>query len=129
MPPKFELGQVIVKEDASFALVASGQDADFFLAKHAAGDWGEEGSALNEQGLREGSMVFSRYRTLRGQELLVITFLDCKETYLFCPPPVINSCPWWTWNTGGFRQTERSARGTDPCRERPNVGNATVGFA
>jgi hypothetical protein len=93
MPPQFELGKIIVREDAGFALVASGQDAAFFLAKHAAGDWGEEGPALNEQGLREGSMVFSRYWTLRGHELLVLTFLACQETYLFCPPPLIDYTP------------------------------------
>jgi hypothetical protein len=93
MPPKFELGKIIVKEDAGLALVRAGQDADCFLTKHAAGDWGEENPALNEQGLREGSMVFSRYRTLRGQELLVITFLNRKETYLFCPAPVIDYMP------------------------------------
>ena len=93
MPPKFELGKIIVKEDAGVALVRSGQDADCFLTKHAAGDWGEESRALNDQGLREGSMVFSRYRTSRGQELLVLTFLGRRETYLFCPPPPIQCDP------------------------------------
>jgi hypothetical protein len=95
MSAKFELGKVIVKEDAGQALVHAGQDAEFFLAKHAAGDSGEEDATRNEQGLREGSMVFSRYRTLRGQELLVVTFLARRETYLFCPPPPVAVQPLW----------------------------------
>ena len=94
MLPKFDLGRVIVKEDAAFVLARAGQDAEFFLAKHAAGDWGEEDAAENEQGLREGSLLWSSYRTLRGQQLLVITFLDRKETVLFCPPSsVVNYIP------------------------------------
>jgi hypothetical protein len=40
MPPKFELGKVTIKDDAAFALARAGQDADFFLAKHEAGDLG-----------------------------------------------------------------------------------------
>ena len=85
MPPKFELGAVIVKDDAAFVLTRAGQDADFFLAKHAAGDWGEENAAANEEGLREGSLLWSSYRTLRGQPLVVITFLERRETILFGP--------------------------------------------
>jgi hypothetical protein len=89
MSPKFELGKVIIKEDAAFVLARAGQDADFFLAKHAAGDWGEENAGQNEEGLREGSMLMSTSRTLRGQTLLVVTFLTRRETYLFCPPPPV----------------------------------------
>jgi hypothetical protein len=59
------------------------------LAKHAARDWGEEDPARNEQAMRDGHMLLSRYRTLRGQALLVLTFPDRKETYLFCPPPPV----------------------------------------
>ena len=94
MPPKFELGKIILKEDAAFVLARAGQDADFFLAKHASGDWGEEDAAGNEQGLREGSLLWSSYRTLWGQPLLVITFLEQRETVLFCPPnTVVNYIP------------------------------------
>ena len=94
MPPKFDLGRIVVKEDAAFVLARAGQDADFFLAKHAAGDWGEEDAVQNEHGLREGSLLWSSYRTLRGQPLVVITFLDRRETVLFCPPSsVVNYIP------------------------------------
>ena len=94
MLPKFELGTLIVKDDAAFVLARAGQDAEFFLAKHAAGDWGEEDAVQNEHGLREGSLLWSSYRTLRGQPLVVITFLDREETVLFCPPnSVVNHIP------------------------------------
>jgi hypothetical protein len=56
MAAKFELGKVIVKEDTGTVLARAGQDADFFLAKHAAGDWGEEDATRNERGLWESSM-------------------------------------------------------------------------
>jgi hypothetical protein len=95
MPPKFELGKVIVKDDAALALARAGQDAAFFLAKHASGDWGEGNAAQNEQALREGHMLLSRYRTLRGRELLIVTFPHRKETYLFCPPPPVVVQPLW----------------------------------
>ena len=40
MPAKFELGKVTIKDDAALVLARAGQDADFFVAKHAAEDWG-----------------------------------------------------------------------------------------
>jgi hypothetical protein len=89
MSVNFELGKVIIKEDAAFVLARAGQDTDFVLAKHLAGDWGDGNAVQNEQALREGSMLWSTYRTLRGQELLVVTFLGRQETYLFCPPPPV----------------------------------------
>jgi hypothetical protein len=92
MPPKFDLGKVIVKDDAALVLARAGQDADFFLAKHAAGDWGEENAAQNEQALQDGQMVLSRYRTLWGQELLVFTTSDRQQIYLFCPPSPVVHC-------------------------------------
>ena len=39
--PKFNLGQVVATPDALDALNESGQSPDFFLARHAKGDWGE----------------------------------------------------------------------------------------
>jgi hypothetical protein len=86
MQPRFPLGKVTVKDEAALALMLAGQDASFFLDKHAAGDWGDGNPAHNEQGLREGSMILSQYHTLRGHEVLVITFLDRGETFLCCPP-------------------------------------------
>jgi hypothetical protein len=86
MPPRFNLGKVTIKEEAALALALSGQDASFFLEKHASGDWGEGNPEQNETGIREGSMIWSKYRTLRGHEILAVTFPERQETYLFCPP-------------------------------------------
>jgi hypothetical protein len=93
MNQKFPLGRITIKEEAAYALSIAGQDASFFLAKHASGDDGEDDHGQNEQGLREGSMVLSRYRTLRGREILVFTSLGKAETFVFCPPPTINHIP------------------------------------
>src|SRR5262245_59290688 len=86
MPPRFDLGKVTIKEEAALALALSGHDASFFLDKHASGDWGGGDPEHNEKGLREGSMIWSKYRTLRGHEILAVTFPKRQETYLFCPP-------------------------------------------
>jgi hypothetical protein len=93
MNAKFDLGRITVKDDAAYFLALAGQDATFFIEKHAAGDWGEEDAAGNEQGLREGSMVLSRYRTLWGHPILVFTSLGKAETFLFCPPTLVNHVP------------------------------------
>jgi len=73
---KFSLGQIAATPGALEALEESGQTPDFFLARHAAGDWGEvdmEDWALNDQALVDGSRILSAYRTLKGKKLWVIT--------------------------------------------------------
>jgi hypothetical protein len=84
--PKFELGKVVVKLDAANALSRAGQDAEFFLEKHVAGDRGDVDCAINERGLREGTYVRSVYKTLRGADLRVITFFARNTTYLDSTP-------------------------------------------
>src|SRR6516165_8905621 len=42
MKAKFDLGKITVKEEAAFALALSGQEAAFFLDKHASGDCGDD---------------------------------------------------------------------------------------
>ena len=84
MQPKLELGKVTTTPEALFALTAAGQDADFFLQKHASGDWGICDPATQERALRERSVVFSRYRTLWGKEIVVRTCLATEATSLYC---------------------------------------------
>jgi hypothetical protein len=84
LQPKFNLGNVTVSTEALCALLVSGQDADFFLQKHACGDCGFGDPATQERGLEEGSMVFSRYRTLWGKEIVVRTMLKTGETSVYC---------------------------------------------
>ena len=38
---KFPLGQIVATPGALEAIAQAGQTPDFFLAKHASGDWGE----------------------------------------------------------------------------------------
>ncbi len=39
--PKFNLGQILATPGALEALQESGQNVQFFLARHVRGDWGE----------------------------------------------------------------------------------------
>jgi hypothetical protein len=89
MNAKFDLGKIVVKEDAAYALRVSGLDAAFFLEKHSSGDSGENDREQNERARQQGSMILSKYHTLRGHEILVATFPSRAETYLFCPPETI----------------------------------------
>lgn len=74
--PKFSLGQILATPGALDALQESGQNVQFFLARHVRGDWGEvcqEDKELNDQALVDGSRLLSAYRTLRGSRIWVIT--------------------------------------------------------
>lgn len=73
---KFSLGGLVATPGAIEAMEESGQEAGFFLARHAAGDWGEvcpEDGELNNQSVVDGSRILSAYRTLKGVKIWVIT--------------------------------------------------------
>ena len=73
---KFSLGQIVATPGALEALEQSGQTADFFLAKHASGDWGEVSNGdkkLNDEALVSGERLLSAYRTLRNERIWVLT--------------------------------------------------------
>jgi hypothetical protein len=73
---RFDLGHIVATPGALKALEASGQTPDFFLAKHAGGDWGgvcPDDARLNDAAVKDGSRIFSAYRTLKGTKLWVIT--------------------------------------------------------
>jgi hypothetical protein len=85
---KFPLGQLAATPGALEALEESGQTPDFFLARHAAGDWGDvdEGDwQLNDEALKDGSRIVSAYRTLKGKKLWVITEADRSSTVVLLP--------------------------------------------
>jgi hypothetical protein len=82
LEPKFDLGKVTVQKEAAYALSLAGQDADFFLGKHASGDCGEEDPAMSDP----KKMLVSKYHTLKNHELYVVTFPEKGETMVFCPP-------------------------------------------
>lgn len=73
---KFLLGQIVATPGALEAIANAQQTPDFFLAKHASGDWGEvcdEDKRLNDEALVDGGRLLSAYRTLRGTKLWVLT--------------------------------------------------------
>ena len=85
---KFPLGRLAATPGALEALAASGQTAEFFLARHASGDYGdvnEEDRQSNDEALIHGDRVLSAYRTLRGVKLWVITEADRSSTVLLLP--------------------------------------------
>jgi len=85
---KFPLGQVVATPGALEALEQSGQTPDFFLAKHASGDWGEVSKGdkkLNDEALVDGGRLLSAYRTLRNERIWVITEADRSSTCLLKP--------------------------------------------
>jgi hypothetical protein len=73
---KFSLGQIVATPGALQALSEAGQTPEFFLAQHAAGNWGNveaEDRQANERALVDGSRLLSAYRTLKNKKLWVIT--------------------------------------------------------
>ena len=73
---KFPLGQLAATPGALEAMEASGQSAEFFLARHASGDYGEvndEDRQLNDEALIHGDRILSAYRTLKGVKLWIVT--------------------------------------------------------
>jgi hypothetical protein len=73
---KFHRGKVLATPGALRALEESGQEASFFLDRHAIGDWGEidqEDAQLNDEALKDGSRIISAYFTLKGVRVWIIT--------------------------------------------------------
>jgi len=73
---KFQLGKIVATPAALAAIENAGQTPAFFLAKHAAGDWGEVDAgdaALNDQALINGERLLSAYKTLKGERIWIIT--------------------------------------------------------
>lgn len=71
----FSLGRLVITPGALRVLTASGESPAYFLGRHASGDWGdccEEDAELNDLALRDGSRIFSVYRSA-GQKVYVIT--------------------------------------------------------
>ena len=88
MSPKFELGKIVQTPGALEALERSGQDASFFLEKHAGGDWGDvaaDDQAENERALLAGGRLVSLFMTLRGDVILIITEPDRSITTVLTP--------------------------------------------
>jgi hypothetical protein len=77
---KFQFGRLLATPDALKAIEASGKSAADFLARHAAGDWGDvdaEDAAANEAALLDGSRLLSVYHA--GSVKLYIITEACDD--------------------------------------------------
>lgn len=85
---KFALGQIVATPGALEALESAGQNPAEFLARHAAGDWGEvddEDKQANDDSLKTGARLLSAYRTSQDERLWIITEADRSSTCLLRP--------------------------------------------
>ena len=85
---KFLLGQIVGTPGALEAIESAGQEPDFFLSKHAQGDWGtmdKDDKQLNEDALSNGDRIHSAYRTLKNESIWIITEADRSTTTLLLP--------------------------------------------
>lgn len=86
--PKFALGSLVATPGALEALERAGQSPAEFLARHAAGDWGDvsKGDArLNDDAVKAGERILSAYRTQAGDRLWIITEADRSSTCILLP--------------------------------------------
>jgi hypothetical protein len=87
MAPLLPLGRVLATPGALQLLRQAGEGPFGYLARHAAGDWGELCAfdvRQNESALREGHRVFSSYETPAGK-VWVITEADRSVTTILLP--------------------------------------------
>lgn len=88
MTSKFPLGQVVATPGVIDALSTAGQTPLEFIARHAAGDWGEldEHDRLeNKRSLKTGCRLLSAYSLRTGTKIWVITEADRSATTLLLP--------------------------------------------
>jgi hypothetical protein len=86
--PKFPLGSLVATPAALEALERAGQSPAEFLARHAAGDWGEVDATdrkLNDAAVKAGERILSAYKTRDGVKLWVITEADRSSTCILLP--------------------------------------------
>ena len=84
----FPLGRIVATPGSLRALECANQSAALFLARHAAGDWGEldaEDSRENEYSLAHGFRLLSSYTTALEDKLWIITEADRSSTTLLLP--------------------------------------------
>ena len=88
LKPLFRLGRWVCTPGAEAALRRSGDSFLTYLARHAAGDWGDlcpHDRSVNDQALRSGGRLFSAYRLSNGTKIWVITESDRSVTTILLP--------------------------------------------
>jgi hypothetical protein len=86
--PRLKLGEIIATPNAVHALDEAQEAPLEYLARHAAGDWGEVSSEdwkENELSVREGFRVLSSYMLSTGKKIWIITEADRSATTLLLP--------------------------------------------
>jgi hypothetical protein len=81
------LGRVVATPEVLKLLSEIGEDPFGYLARHAAGDWGDLCTfdrRQNQRALRDGYRVFSSYETLAGR-VWIITESDRSVTTILLP--------------------------------------------
>jgi hypothetical protein len=86
--PLFALGQVVATPGALELLESAGKAPSQFIAKHHAGNWGddlcEEDRGLNDAAIHDGSRLISAY-TVGNGKIWIITEADRSSTTLLLP--------------------------------------------
>lgn len=86
--PKFPVGQLTATPSALVCLEHAGVSIFTLLARHSAGDWGEDTCAedrqTNEAGLKYGNRVMSAYR-VGDARIWAITEADRSVTTFLLP--------------------------------------------
>ncbi|MHB8655712.1 MAG: hypothetical protein ACYDA9_17750 [Terriglobia bacterium] len=88
MQALFPLGQIVATPGALEALARASQTPMEFLLRHANGNWGQldtQDVAENEYSLKHGFRLLSRYCTVEGEALWLITEADRSVTTLLLP--------------------------------------------
>ena len=82
------LGRVLATPGALRTLATARVDGTAYLARHAAGDWGDvdaEDWAANDRALGAGERLLSAYRLPDGERLWIITEADRSASTLLRP--------------------------------------------
>ncbi len=92
---KFALGRIVATPGAVKVLETANQDPMEFIMRHEAGDWSEipypEDREMNDEAIahdgdpKRMDRVLSVYKTLKGEELWIITEADRSVTTILLP--------------------------------------------
>jgi hypothetical protein len=85
---RFSLGRTVATPGALEAFTSAGETPFPYLARHAAGDWGEldqDDKAENELAVKDGLRILSAYRLPDDTRIWVITEADRSVTTILLP--------------------------------------------
>jgi hypothetical protein len=85
---KFPLGEIVATPESLRCIDDAGQTPDFFLDRHAQGDWGavaDEDWRANDEALVNGDRIVSAYRTLRNVRIWIVSEADRSATIIILP--------------------------------------------